>query len=212
MNGPAPSEAGTDRPGPYGYEDRAEDPADRSARGGDDARMTAAGRVDLRPMSLADLPRLLGGGRALDWHPQYPLTETLIGLEMLRSAHTAAGWGGRRIPAWWMYEIVVAGTVAGDIGFHGPPPPAGSGAGELAAEIAVEVGYDVVPALRGCGVATAACRQIVALAWADGADVVTAEVEPGPYAAASAQVLTATGFTPRPANRWMMRRAEGRPG
>lgn len=211
MTWQAPSEVGTGRPAPYGHEDRAEDAADRGARGGDDARMTAAGRVDLRPMSLADLPRLQDGGRAPDWHPQYPLTETLIGLEMLRSAHTAAGWDGRRIPAWWMYEIVVAGTVAGDIGFHGPPP-AGSGTGELAAEIAVEVGYDVVPALRGCGVATAACRQIVALAWADGADVVTAEVEPGPYAAASAKVLAATGFTPGPANRWTMRRAQGRPG
>jgi RimJ/RimL family protein N-acetyltransferase len=48
------------------------------------------------------------------------------------------------------YQIVEDGQVVGGIGFHGPPN------GD-----AVEVGYGVVPSVRGRGVATAALRQIL---------------------------------------------------
>ena len=57
--------------------------------------------------------------------------------------------------------------VVGDIGFHGPPEP-GSRA-------VVEIGYAVVPAWQGRGVATRACALILDQAWRDGADLVQAE-------------------------------------
>ena len=70
---------------------------------------------------------------------------------------------------------------------HGPPPPDGPRE--------VEIGYQVVPALRGRGVATRACALLLAHAWSHGADLVRAEVEPGnPDGAASRAVLLANGF------------------
>jgi RimJ/RimL family protein N-acetyltransferase len=57
------------------------------------------------------------------------------------------------------YQIVEAGLVVGGIGFHGPP------SGGL-----VEVGYGVVPQVRGRGVATSALRMILEVA-AEGKDV-----------------------------------------
>ena len=51
------------------------------------------------------------------------------------------------------YQILLDGAVVGGIGFHGPPRNG-----------LVEVGYGVVPAVRGKGVATEALRLILKLA------------------------------------------------
>ncbi|MFP5282785.1 MAG: GNAT family N-acetyltransferase, partial [Actinomycetes bacterium] len=62
----------------------------------------------------------------------------------------------------------------------------------------------VVPGMRGRGVATAACRLLLAVAWHDGASVVEAETEPGNVA--SQRVLAGAGFLAGPTGRWTARR------
>lgn len=135
---------------------------------------------------------VLAGGHlpraALAWHEEYPLTETYDALGMTVRTHEALGWSGTRVPAWWVFQIVLddpalGEIVVGDIGFHGPPTE-GSGV--------VEVGYDVVPALRSRGIATLACGLILQRAWADGATQVIAETALDH--AASQRVLTKAGF------------------
>jgi RimJ/RimL family protein N-acetyltransferase len=61
--------------------------------------------------------------------------------------------GASRSHPFGYYQIVLDGEVAGGIGFHGPPR-----------EGLVEVGYGVVPSVRGRGVATAALGLILAVA------------------------------------------------
>jgi hypothetical protein len=51
------------------------------------------------------------------------------------------------------YMILLAGDVVGGIGFHGPPRHG-----------LVEVGYGVVPSVRGQGVATEALRRLLVIA------------------------------------------------
>jgi len=177
------------------------------AQSGEAAVTTLAATVTLRPVTLLDAGRLLAGTCAgaeaePDWHPEYPMAETVTGLRMLLATYRAVGWTGLAVPRWWMHHIVVAGQVSGDIGFHGPPCPDGP--------VVVEIGYDVVPARRGRGIATAACRQILQVAWDQGADAVEAEVDPGnPYGPASSRVLAASGFDPRGDGRWRVRRPTG---
>jgi RimJ/RimL family protein N-acetyltransferase len=56
----------------------------------------------------------------------------------------------------------------------------------------VEIGYALVPAVHGRGIATAACQQLLAMAWRDGACAVVAEAaQDNP---ASRRVLTKAGF------------------
>lgn len=144
--------------------------------------------VQLRPLSLATAHRLLAGtATAADrtgWHEQYPMTETATALQVVVAASAAMGWSGLEPPRWWTHQIVVAGLVVGDAGFCGPPAADGPAV--------VEISYAVVPAWRGRGVATAACRQLLELAWQGGANAVIAEVDPTNEA--SVRVLTAAGF------------------
>jgi RimJ/RimL family protein N-acetyltransferase len=83
------------------------------------------------------------------------------------------------------YVIVLEsdGTAIGDAGFHGPP----SADGEL------EVGYALVPAARGVGLAGEAVGLLIA--WAHGQPgvrAITARIDPGN--AASGRLLTRLGF------------------
>lgn len=133
-------------------------------------------RAVLRGEPTADL--------GLPWHPDYPLTDTVMGLRLLMDAHRAAGWSGTEVPRWWSHQIVVGGVVVGDIGFHGPPDGVGS----------VEIGYALVRAVWGRGLATAACRQLLALAWCDGARRVVADAAIDHPA--SRRVLIKSGFRP----------------
>jgi RimJ/RimL family protein N-acetyltransferase len=89
-------------------------------------------------------------------------------------------------------------VVVGDIGFHGPPSP----------ELAVEIGYSVVPAWRGRGVASRACALIVQQAWQDGADTVVAETDAGNVV--SQMVLLRNGFQRRPDGIFLINRSEAR--
>ena len=75
--------------------------------------------------------------------------------------------------------------VVGDIGFHGPPEPG--------PRAVVEIGYAIVPAWQGQGVATRACALLLEQAWRNGADLVQAEAA-NP---ASRAVLLKCGFRPR---------------
>ena len=85
---------------------------------------------------------------------------------------------------WVVRAVVVAGAgVVGHAGFHGPPDADG----------VVEVGYTVVPRLRGRGYAQAALRALVAEAAASPrVRVVRASVQPAN--AASLAVVRAAGF------------------
>jgi [ribosomal protein S5]-alanine N-acetyltransferase len=85
-------------------------------------------------------------------------------------------------PAWLLHLIVEGRTVVGMGGFTGPPCD-----GE------VEIGYQVAPAHRGRGVATAAVRVWVARARAAGLRRVVARTGVG--ADASVAVLRRAGFT-----------------
>jgi RimJ/RimL family protein N-acetyltransferase len=156
--------------------------------------------ISLRPLTLDDAGALLDGtsgpSAGLRWHEEYPLAETLDALQLVVAAHRAEGWSGRSLPDWWMYQIVCDDLVVGDAGFHGPPA--------VDAQPEVEIGYDVVPGIRGRGVATTACRLLLVLAWAQGAAVVRAETDPDNVA--SQRVLLNAGFTPAGSDRYAHRR------
>jgi [ribosomal protein S5]-alanine N-acetyltransferase len=134
----------------------------------------------------ADEARLMLDGRPTaamraTWHPEYPLDDTLEGLTWLFAAWHEMGGLDPDSP-WWTYQLVVDGQVVGDIGFHGPPDD----------HEELTIGYQVVPAVRGRGIATAACAQLVALAWSAGANRLIAFTDADNHA--SQQVLRRNGF------------------
>jgi [ribosomal protein S5]-alanine N-acetyltransferase len=137
-------------------------------------------------------------GQPPRWHPQYPLPDSIDAIAMLFASHRAMLGTVDESPVWWIYHIIVDGVVVGDIGFHGPPDP----------ELAVEIGYSVVPAWRGRGVASRACALIVQQAWQDGADSVIAETDADNVA--SQAVLLRSGFQRRPDGVFMINRPEAR--
>jgi RimJ/RimL family protein N-acetyltransferase len=142
----------------------------------------------------------------LRWHEDYPMAETLDALAMTVQAHRETGWSTEVQPLWWAQQIVLThptreATVVGDIGFHGPPAveatpavhakPADERRGDEPVEL--EIGYNVVAALRGRGIATQACRLLLAYAWRHGATLVRAETDPDNHP--SQRVLLRAGFT-----------------
>ncbi|HEY5822454.1 MAG TPA: GNAT family protein [Propionibacteriaceae bacterium] len=147
----------------------------------------------LRSIPVRHAADLLAGRRprlstGLVFDPDYPTADTLDALAMLTAAHEAMS--GRPVveaPRWWISYVVVEGVVVGDVGFHGPPP--------AEPPYAVEIGYQIVPAWRGRGLATRATGLLLAQAWTDGADLVSADVEPDNTA--SLRVLAHHGFRRR---------------
>jgi [ribosomal protein S5]-alanine N-acetyltransferase len=137
-------------------------------------------------------------GQPPPWHPEYPLPDSIDAVAMLFAAHGVMLGAINDSPAWWIHQIVVDGVVVGDIGFHGPPTP----------ELAVEIGYSVVPAWRGRGIATRACALIVQQAWHDGAFTVVAETDADNVA--SQAVLLRNGFQRRPDGIFKINRPEAR--
>jgi hypothetical protein len=163
------------------------------------ARLMLAGEpCTLRPGAFDKLRTAPVEGQQAPWHPQYPLSDSIDALAMLFAAHGAMLGAINESPAWWMHQIVVNGVVVGDIGFHGPPNP----------ELAVEIGYSVVPAWRGYGVASRACALILQQAWQDGAVTVVAETEAANVA--SQAVLLRNGFQRQPGGVFMINRPEAR--
>jgi RimJ/RimL family protein N-acetyltransferase len=156
---------------------------------------------DLRlvPLSVELARRLLAGnlGRSTpgdgpqrpQWHAEYPLPDSVDAIAMAMAAHQAMRG---------TVQIVVNGVVVGDIGFHGPAGPDGT----------VEIGYTVVPAWRGRGVASRACGLIVEQAWRDGAEIVIAETDDDNVA--SQAVLLRNGFQRRPDGVFVIMRPEAR--
>ncbi len=138
-------------------------------------------------MPLGEARELVAGwpsaATSSSWHPEYPLAGTLDALGMLFAGYEPPGTLLTAEPDWWIHQLVIDDQVVGDIGFHGPP-----------ARGSVEIGYAVVPAWRGRGLATRACALIVEYAWSRGADHVLADVEPDNDA--SRKVLLGNGFRP----------------
>ena len=159
---------------------------------------------DLRlvPLPVEVARQLLAGKLSREalsrWHPEYPLPDSVDAIAMVVAAHQAIRGAIDETPAWWVHHIVVNGVVVGDIGFHGPAGPDG----------AVEIGYTVVPAWRGRGVASRACGLIVEQAWQDGAEIVIAETVDDNVA--SQAVLLRNGFHRRPDGVFMIKRPEAR--
>jgi RimJ/RimL family protein N-acetyltransferase len=137
-------------------------------------------------------------GQRPSWHSEYPLPDSIDAIALLFAAHRAMLGAVGESPKWWIHQIVVDGVVVGDIGFHGPPSP----------ELAVEIGYSVVPAWRGRGVASRACALILQQAWQDGADTVVAETDAGNVI--SQIVLLRNGFQRRPDGIFLINRPEAR--
>lgn len=150
-----------------------------------------ADQVTLAPWSLVAARRLVAGlpqheSDTVAWHPDYPLPDAVDALAMLLGAYEVDG-PLTAVPRWWAHEIRYRGQVVGDAGFRGPPAVTGP--------VEVEVGYSVLPALRGRGIATRACALLLGLAWRAGAATVRAETDPDNFA--SRTVLARNGFLPR---------------
>lgn len=145
--------------------------------------------VALRPWPWDAARALLAGQpvRATDWHDQYPTPDTVDALAMVLAAYEVDG-PLTAAPRWWVQQVLAGGQVVGDAGFHGPPAADGP--------VEVEIGYGIVPACRGCGIATAACGQLLELAWRLGADTVLAGADADNLA--SRRVLQRSGLRERP--------------
>jgi ribosomal-protein-alanine N-acetyltransferase len=98
-------------------------------------------------------------------------------LDQVRTDPQAAPWVVRAV------AVLSAGPVVGHAGFHGPPDEHG----------AVEVGYTVVPELRGRGYARAALAALVAEARACG-DVRVVRASVSPDNVASLAIVREAGF------------------
>lgn len=118
-----------------------------------------------------------------DWHEDYPMPDTLDALAMLLAAYEVDG-PLTTTPRWWVSQVLYDGQVVGDAGFHGPPAVDGP--------VEVEIGYGIVQECRGRGIATAACGQLLELAWRLGADTVLAGADADNHA--SRRVLERNGF------------------
>ena len=152
--------------------------------------MRTATALALEPLGVDQVEDLVAGrsARRTGWHPHYPAADTLDAATMLLAGYEAVGTPVPERPVWWLYGMVVDGLVVGDAGFHGPPAADGP--------VEVEIGYQVVAAYRGRGLATRACALLLDLAWAHGADLVRADAEPENLA--SRAVLRANGFRAAP--------------
>jgi hypothetical protein len=138
-------------------------------------------RIELRPITPTVAAALRAGGSGgLDWLGGGPFEGTLDACGGLLKAHEA----GLYQQAWGAYAIVLRaeGLAVGGVGFHGAPR-GGS----------CEIGYDLVPAARGRGLATEAARLVTAFALAQpGVKFVVAHTEPDNVA--SQGVLQRAGF------------------
>jgi RimJ/RimL family protein N-acetyltransferase len=88
----------------------------------------------------------------LPWADGYPLEgDTRAASAYVNQLPRSVGKGGSS--PFGYYQVLEDGVVVGGIGFHGPPR------GDV-----VEVGYGVVPSVRGRGVATSALRMLLEVA------------------------------------------------
>ena len=139
----------------------------------------SSARLTLHPIDPAEARRIVdGSGRAEGaWHPDYPLADELDPLRMLAAAAEAPAVFG-------LYQIRsrASGLAIGGIGFFGPPD----------AEGCVEIGYGLIEAERGRGLATEALGLLLRVAGDTGASCAKADTEIGNRA--SQRVLEKAGF------------------
>jgi RimJ/RimL family protein N-acetyltransferase len=139
-------------------------------------------RVTLHVISPAEARRIVDRAPLPDdrWHPEYPLADEL---DVLRPLADDPGPD----PVFGLMMIRDAdGMAVGGIGFFGPPDADGG----------VEIGYGLVPAARGRGLAVAAVTEVLAIAAAHGVKVVRASTEPSNLP--SSRVLERSGFRELP--------------
>ncbi|TNM48174.1 GNAT family N-acetyltransferase [Nocardioides albidus] len=117
------------------------------------------------------------GERLSGWHPDFPREDDLGAATLWRDGDP---WGPRSIVS------LKQRLVIGSIGFFGPPEPAADDVPE------VEVGYGLVAAARGYGLATEALGALLARADAAGVRV---RASVAPDNAASLRVAAKAGFT-----------------
>jgi RimJ/RimL family protein N-acetyltransferase len=112
--------------------------------------------LELRLLTRREADRVIARRRdpAADppWADGYPL-EGDIRATAAYATHLPASGGGDAVDVFGYYQVLEDGVVVGGIGFHGPP------SGHV-----VEVGYGVVPSVRGRGVATQALRILLKVA------------------------------------------------
>ena len=140
-------------------------------------------RLEMRPLTAAECRALLDGQapRAVDGFPAE--ADLVIARLVVEGLLEPGEWGPR---------VVVersSGLVVGSVGFKGSPAPAGSAAGDVAAEI----GFALAPSARGRGYATEAVTAVVSWARDQGLGRVVAECDADNLA--SRAVLERTGFT-----------------
>ncbi|MBS42502.1 MAG: GNAT family N-acetyltransferase [Nocardioides sp.] len=131
-------------------------------------------RLRLVPIGPADRDDLVHGRRQDRWHAQFPREDDVDGATVSPTS------------GYWCSRYVVLGREAvGTIGFHGPPDEAGE----------VEVGFGLVPAVRGQGVATEALQALMDDLDRRHPEGVVVRGRTLPENAASLRVLAACGFT-----------------
>lgn len=128
------------------------------------------GRLRLIPLTVADAADMVAGRRQDRWHPDYPRRDDVDAASLVREGDT---WGPR--------HIVIDRLAVGSIGCYGPPVD-----GET------EVGYGLVAAVRGRGLAREALAALTAATDAVG---VRLRASVAPDNAPSLRVLAACGFT-----------------
>jgi len=145
--------------------------------------MLSSARLRVAPIAPRQARAMLAGTPEpdLDWADGFPLPSVRGALERI----VAAAAAGRSLEPYFAYVVVrrADGLAIGDVGFHGPPDADGE----------VEVGYALVPAARGSGLATEATGLLVT--WAceqPGVRRVSARVSPAN--APSRRVLERLGF------------------
>lgn len=127
-------------------------------------------RLRLVPFTRADAADMLAGRHQDRWHPDYPRRDDADAATMVRDGDT---WGPR--------HIVLGRLAVGSIGCYGPPVD-----GET------EVGFGLVEAARGSGVACEALRALLVETDRLG---VRLRASVTPTNRASLRVLAKCGFT-----------------
>jgi len=137
-------------------------------------------RLRLILVSAADVADMRAGRRQDRWHRDYPRRDDLDAVSMLPVSEEPSTWGPR--------HVVLESLAVGSIGFFGPPDPVTDDGDPPE----VEVGYGLVEAARGQGVATEALRCLLGEIDLLGVRV-RARTEPTNRA--SVRVLAKAGFT-----------------
>ena len=130
-------------------------------------------RLRLILVTAADAADMRAGRRQDRWHPSYPRRDDVNAASLVRDGVEDASWGPR--------HVVLGHQAVGSIGCFGPPSD-----GET------EVGYGLVPEVRGQGIATEALRALVVEAARAG---VRLRASVSPDNRASLRVLARCGFT-----------------